>query len=97
LLNAGYSWQGDVLSFTGGRAGSFTLPSFGRANIAIGYQTDNWTLTAYVDNLFNDFSETSASNTPLNNQTILGANVRRFRTNVLPPRSVGARFKIRFR
>ena len=97
LLNAGYSWQGDVLSFTGGRAGSFTLPSFGRANIAIGYQTDNWTLTAYVDNLFNDFSETSASNTPLNNQTILGAKVRRFRTNVLPPRSVGARFKIRFR
>jgi outer membrane receptor protein involved in Fe transport len=103
VINGGYAWQGDVLSFTGGRGGSFTLPSFGRANLAVGYQTDNWDFTVYSDNIFNDFSETSASNTPLNNQTIGAfdgdlnpANVRRFRTNVLPPRSVGARFKYRF-
>lgn len=95
-FNAGYSWQSDVLSFTGGRAGSYTLPSYGRANASVGYEADNWTLTGYVDNLFNDFSETSAANTPLSNQTIAGANVRRFRTNVLPPRSVGARFKYSF-
>lgn len=96
LLNAGYSWQSNVLSFTGGRAGSFTLPSYGRANIALGYQADNWSMTGYVDNLLNDFSETSAANTPLSNQTVAGANVRRFRTNVLPPRSIGARFKYKF-
>ncbi len=96
MFNAGYSWQSDVLSFTGARAGSFTLPSYGRANIAVGYNADNWSLTGYIDNLLNDFSETSAANTPLNNQTIEGANVRRFRTNVLPPRSIGARFKYRF-
>ena len=97
MVNAGYAWQSDVLSFTGARAGSFTLPSYGRANIAVGYQADNWSLTGYVDNLFNDFSETSASNTPLSNQTIEGANVRRFRTNVLPPRSIGARMKYKFK
>jgi len=96
IANASYSWQGDVLSFTGGRAGSFTLPSFGRANIALGYQTDDWSFTGYVENLFDDFSETSASNTPLQNQNILGANVRGFETNVLPPRSIGARFNYRF-
>ncbi len=96
IVNAGYSWQSDVLSFTGARASSYTLPSYGRANAAIGYNADNWSMTGYVDNLLNDFSETSASNTPLSNQTIEGANVRRFRTNVLPPRSVGARFKYRF-
>lgn len=96
MLNAGYSWQSNVLSFTGARAGSFTLPSYGRANIALGYQADNWSMTGYVDNLLNDFSETSAANTPLSNQTIAGANVRRFRTNVLPPRSIGARFKYKF-
>jgi outer membrane receptor protein involved in Fe transport len=102
-LNAGYAWQDDVLSFTGGRGGSFTLPSFGRANVAVGYRADNWDFTVYSDNILNDFSETSASNTPLNNQTIgafdgdlFPANVRRFRTNVLPPRSFGARFKYRF-
>ena len=103
IANAGYSWQSDVLSFTGGRGGSFTLPSFGRANVAVGYQADNWDFTVYSDNIFNDFSETSAANTPLNNQTVgafdgdpFPANVRRFRTNVLPPRSIGARFKYRF-
>ena len=105
IANAGYSWQSDVLSFAGGRGGSFTLPSFGRANVAVGYDADNWSFTVYSDNIFNDFSETSASNTPLNNQTIGAfgdgsdlnpAAVRRFRTNVLPPRSVGARFKYRF-
>ena len=100
VLNGGYSWQGEVLTFAGGRGGSFTLPSFGRANVALGYQADNWDFTLYSDNIFNDFSETSASNTPLNNQTIGAfdgdpnpANVREFRTNVLPPRSFGARFK----
>jgi len=103
VFNGGYAWQDDVLSFTGGRGGSFTLPSYGRANISVGYQADNWDFTVYSDNVLNDFSETSASNTPLNNQTIGAfdgdlnpANVRRFRTNVLPPRSVGARFKYRF-
>ena len=103
VVNGGYAWQDEVLSFTGGRGGSFTLPSYGRANVAVGYQAENWNFTVYSDNIFNDFSETSASNTPLNNQTIGAfdgdvnpANVRRFRTNVLPPRSIGARFKYRF-
>ena len=96
IANAGYSWQGNVLSFVGGRGGSFTLPSFGRANIALGYKADNWSFTGYVDNLFDDFSETSAANTPLFNQTVSGANVRRFRTSVLPPRTIGARVRYSF-
>jgi len=83
----------------------FSLPSLGRANVTVGYYTDNWNFMIYSDNVFNDLSEASASNTPLNNQTIGGffdgsdpnpANVRRFRTNVLPPRSIGARFRYRF-
>jgi len=103
IFNAGYAWQGKVLTIVGARGGSYTLPSYGRANIALGYQADNWSLIGYADNLFNDFSESSAANTPLNNQltpAFFGdpnpANVRRFRTNVLPPRSIGARFKYRF-
>ena len=96
LFNAGYSWQGEVLTLAGGRGGSYTLPSYGRANVALGYMGDNWSVTGYVDNLLNDFSESSASKTPLNNITIEGANVRRFRTNVLPPRSIGARLRYKF-
>ncbi|WP_409433033.1 TonB-dependent receptor [Litorimonas sp. RW-G-Af-16] len=103
VFNAGYAWQGDVLTIVGGLGESYTLPSYGRANAAIGYEADNWSLIGFVDNLFNDFSESSAANTPLNNQLAPAfdgdanpANVRRFRTNVLPPRSIGARFKYRF-
>ncbi|WP_017932111.1 TonB-dependent receptor [Robiginitomaculum antarcticum] len=103
LVNVGYAWQSEVLSVVGARGGSYTLPSYGRANAAIGYEAGNWSLISFVDNLFNDFSESSAANTPLNNQLVPAfagdpnpANVRRFRTNVLPPRSIGARFKYRF-
>ncbi|MEO9468749.1 TonB-dependent receptor [Parasphingorhabdus sp.] len=96
VVNGSYAWQGNVLTVIGGRGGSFTLPSYGRADIAVGYQAERWSLTAYANNLFNDFSESSASNTPLNNQTILTHNVRRFRTNVLPPRSFGLRAKFKF-
>ncbi|MEP5937538.1 MAG: TonB-dependent receptor [Erythrobacter sp.] len=96
VFRANYAWQDEVLTLIGGRGGSFTLPSYGRADIAVGYEREQWSLTAYVNNLFNDFSESSAANTPLNNQTILTANVRRFRTNVLPPRSIGLRLKYRF-
>jgi len=104
LLNAGYAWQDKVLSVVGGRGGSFTLPSYGRATASIGYAADNWSLIGYADNLLNDFSESSAVNTPLNNQLVPAfdgdpnpAIVRRFRTNVLPPRSIGARFKYQFK
>lgn len=96
IFNGAYSWQDDVLSFAGARGSSFTLPSYGRANVALTYETDKWSVTGYVDNLFDDFSESSASNTPLFNQTVLGANVRRFRTNVLPPRAIGVRMKYNF-
>lgn len=103
VFNAGYAWQGDVLTIVGGLGESYTLPSYGRANVALGYESDNWSLIGFVDNLFNDFSESSAANTPLNNQLVPAfggdanpANVRRFRTNVLPPRSIGARFTYRF-
>lgn len=97
MITAAYAWQDDVLSYSGGRAGSYTLPSYGRLNLTIGYNSDRWSLTGYAENLFNDFSETSASSTPLYNQTIEGANVRLFRTNILPPRAIGARLKYRFK
>ncbi len=96
LIDGGYSWQGDVLDEAGARGDSLTLPSYGRASLAVGYQADTWSATAYVDNLFDELAETSVAANRLFNQTVLGANVRSFRTNVLPPRTVGVRFNYRF-
>ena len=96
LVDAGYAWQDDVLSLTGGRGNSLTLSSYGRMSLNIGYVTESWSVTGYVDNLFDEYTESSVFNTPLYNQTVSDANVRYYRTNVLPPRSVGVRLKYTF-
>ena len=96
IFDAGYAWQGDVLDEAGARGSSFTLPSFGRASVSVGYQTPKWAVTGYVDNLFDELAETSVAGNELFNQNVSGANVRSFRTNVLPPRSIGVRLKYRF-
>lgn len=96
IFDGGYAWQGDVLDEAGARGSSFTLPSFGRASVSVGYQTPKWAVTGYVDNLFDELAETSVAGNELFNQNVSGANVRSFRTNVLPPRSIGVRLKYRF-
>ncbi|MFK7956340.1 MAG: TonB-dependent receptor [Lysobacterales bacterium] len=96
IFDGGYAWQDDVLSLTGARGGSLTLPSFGRANLALTYEATNWSATGYVDNAFDDYSEASVFNNDRFNQTVNGANVRYFRTNVLAPRSYGLRLKYSF-
>ena len=96
LVDAGYAWQDEVLSLAGARGESLTLDSYGRAMLSVGYLTENWSVTGYVDNLFDDYSESSVFNTPLYNQTVSGANVRYYRTNVLAPRSFGVRLKYTF-
>lgn len=96
MIDGGYSWQGDVLDEAAARGDSLILPSFGRASAAVAYQADRWTAQAYVDNLFDELAETSVAGNALFSQTINGANVRSYRTNVLAPRSIGVRLKYRF-
>jgi outer membrane receptor protein involved in Fe transport len=93
IVDGGYAWQDKVLSLAGARGQSLTLPSYGRANLTVAYETEKWSVTGYVDNLFDEYTESSVFNTPLYNQVVSGANVRYYRTNVLAPRSIGIRFK----
>ena len=95
-LNGSYSWQDDVLSTAGGRGGSLTLDSFGVANASVVYQADKYAITVYADNVFDEFAETGVQNSALFNQTVEGATVRSFLTNVLTPRTIGARLTYRF-
>ncbi|MEO0608547.1 MAG: hypothetical protein AAFY82_09980 [Pseudomonadota bacterium] len=95
-FEGGYAWQGDVFDEAGERGDSLTLPSYGRASVAVGYETDRWSAKAYVDNLFDELAETSVAANALFNQTINGANVRSFRTNVLAPRTIGVRLNYNF-
>ncbi len=96
VVDGGYAWQDDVLSLASARGNSLTLESYGRASLNVAYVTESWSVTGYVDNLFDDYTESSVFNTPLYNQTVAGANVRYYRTNVLAPRSIGVRLKYSF-
>ena len=49
-----------------------------------------------LNNVFDEFAETGVQSTPLSNQTIQGATVRSFVTNVLRPRTIGVRFTYTF-
>lgn len=90
--NLGYAWQDDVLSRAGGRGSSLTLDAFGIANASVVYDAGDWKGTLFVNNLLDEYAETGVTGTILANQTVNGANVRSFYTNVAPPRTIGVRF-----
>lgn len=92
LWNFGYAWQDDVLSRAGGRGSSLTLDAYGIANASIVYDAGNWKGALFANNVFDEFAETGVTGTILGNQTISGASVRSFYTNIAPPRAIGVRF-----
>jgi outer membrane receptor protein involved in Fe transport len=92
----GYYYQDDVLTRTGGRGGSLTLDGYGVANASVTYNAGAWSVTGYVKNLFDEYIETGARSTERFNQTINGANVRSFYTNVAPPLTFGIKFRYLF-
>ena len=100
-LNASYSYQSDVLTSTGARGSSFTLPGFGVANASIAYEAERWSVALFANNLFDKFAETGTIGTPLGNQTVSDFNgdpvyARAFSTHILAPRQVGLRLSFEF-
>ena len=100
-FNASYAWQSDVETRAGGRGNGLTLDSFGVANASISYEGENFVATLFADNLFDEFAETGAIGTSLNNQDVFDFDgnpvyVRGFSTHILPPRQIGIRLKFLF-
>jgi hypothetical protein len=81
-----------VLSRAGGRGSSLTLDAFGIANASVVYDAGDWKGTLFVSNLLDEYAETGVTGTSLFNQTVSGANVRSYYTNIAPPRTIGVRF-----
>ncbi|NVJ99376.1 MAG: TonB-dependent receptor [Alphaproteobacteria bacterium] len=94
--NASLTAQGNVLSRTGGRAGGHTLKGYSVANASVVYDADAWSVTAYVDNLFNKYAETGVQSSSRANTTQQGHSHRAFQVNTLTPRQLGLRFVYRF-
>tara|TARA_R110000868_G_scaffold545_3_gene4038 strand:- start:9563 stop:12043 length:2481 start_codon:yes stop_codon:yes gene_type:complete len=94
--NLGFSYQGDILTRTGGRGSSVTLDAYTLANGSINYDAGHWGATFFVNNLFDEYIETGFVSTPLSNQTISGLSVRSHYASVAPPRSIGVRVTYRW-
>lgn len=90
--------QSNVSTRTGNLGDGYVLPGFTRHDISasVASKAQGWSLTLYVDNLFDNFAATGVSATPAYNQTVPDQNggthyVRTFYTYVLPPRTFGLR------
>lgn len=97
----GFTAAGDVLTRAGSRGGGYVLPSYVIHSASVELAGEKWRVIGYVDNIFDEFAESGARNTPAYNQVVFdetGAPVyqRGFYVNVLPPRKVGIRFERRF-
>lgn len=101
FINGGFTYQGDVLTRTGGRGQSVTLDGYGVANVAAGYDSGAWTAQLYVNNLFDEYIETGIVSTPLSNQIVSDVNgdpvtVRSHYATLGAPRTIGVRLRYMF-
>ena len=101
FFDAGYAWQDEILTRTGGRGSSVNVPSYGVANAKATYDADDWQVSLYVNNLFDEYIETGIVSTPLSNQVVSDVNgdpvtVRSHYATLGAPRTIGVRAKIRF-
>ena len=93
----GYAYVGDVLTRIGLRAGGETLPAYDLHNVSLALSRDDWTLTFYADNLFDEYAVTGVRQTPgLIGRTEDGFRSRRYFANVLGPRRAGVRIRYAF-
>ncbi len=78
-----------------------TPPGFDTHNTLISVEGKGWNVTAYVDNLFDEFGETGVRGTPLFDQAVSDINgdpvyTRTFGTFVSPPQRIGLRVRKKF-
>jgi outer membrane receptor protein involved in Fe transport len=96
-LNYGATAISDVLTRVGEKGFGESLDGYVMQDIGATLSRDEWTLTLYAMNVFNEYAETSASVTSAYVQTVADINgdpvpVRSYKHDVLPPRMVGLRF-----
>lgn len=100
----GVNYVGEVLTRTGGRGGGFALPDYTLHDAAVTLRGDQWNLSLYGANIFDEFYETGSVSTT--NSNIWGATVvddngdpvyyRAHYTAVGPPRRIGVRLGYEF-
>lgn len=103
-INYGLTYQSDILTTVGARADGETISGYALSNIAATLSDEAWSVTFYVDNLFDKFAFTNArrdrGDIGLSQFASLNSNGADIQRNyghfLLTPRQVGLRFEYRF-
>lgn len=97
----GIAATSNVITQTGGRGNNEVLPGYGINYASVNLDADAWSLTFYVDNLFDKYAYTGVrqSRAYLQSAADIDGNavpVRYFFKDVLRPREMGLRFRYHF-
>lgn len=89
-------YRGGVYSSVGLRGGGERIPSFVTHRATLTYQTDNYDLSLFANNIFDKYAVTALSNSRIENGVNDGVALRFFNQAVLTPRVVGVEGRFRF-
>ena len=96
-INYGLTYQSDVYSKVGLRDNGEALPGYALSNISARFSEDTWSVTLYVDNMFDKYAYSSVRRdvgdiTTANDPAIQ----RNYGHYLITPRKVGVRFEYLF-
>lgn len=103
-INYGLTYQSDVYSKVGLRADGETLPGYSLSNISARFSKDEWSVTLYVDNMFDKYAYSSVrrdkGDIGLAKFSSMNANDATIQRNyghyLITPRKIGVRFEYIF-
>ncbi|NRA82344.1 MAG: TonB-dependent receptor [Gammaproteobacteria bacterium] len=103
-INYGLTYQSDVYSKVGLRADGEALPGYALSNMSARFSKDEWSVTLYVDNMFDKYAYSSVrrdkGDVGLAKFSAMNANDASIQRNyghyLITPRKIGVRFEYLF-
>jgi iron complex outermembrane receptor protein len=89
-------YRGSIYSSVGLRGGGERIPGFVTHRATLTYQTDNYDLSLFANNIFDKYAVTAVGNSRIENGVNDGVALRFFNQAVLTPRVVGVEGRFRF-
>ncbi|MCX7283180.1 MAG: TonB-dependent receptor [Novosphingobium sp.] len=90
------TYQGEVLSRVGARAGGEVIPDYMISRASIGYRRDKYEVRIYADNLFNQYAISSVGEDRSRRIINDGIVSRYYSNSVIGPRKIGIEYFLKF-
>lgn len=97
-LNASWSviYTGEIYSKIGLRGSGEVIPDYWLNKASVGVSKDNWDISLFADNIFNEYAIISVANDFSTIGKVDGVTKRYYAYGVLRPRSVGLEFRYKY-